>query len=268
MNSKPKILSFDLETAPLKSAIWSAKQRFTPYAMLEKDWYIMSFSAKWLGSDNLMYKDLRHKPPGSEDDRELVNILHSLMNEADMVIAHNGDNFDIPSLNTRFARLGFTAPSPTHSIDTYRVARRKFRLPYNSLEYCTETFLPEEFHKRKSAKFPGYKLWDEALKGNPEAWQEMEDYNRQDVIALEALYLFFRNGGYIDGHPNVSIMGGEAPNVPSCPTCGSSKVHRRGTRSTKQSGVYFRYKCSTCNSWSRSRTTITDPLNRKNILVN
>lgn len=104
---KPKILLFDLETAPLKSAIWSAKQRYTPYNMLDKDWYLLSFAAKWLGSSKIIYKDLRNKPAGSEDDFDLVNNLHSLLSQADILVAQNGDRFDIPSLNTRFIKLGF-----------------------------------------------------------------------------------------------------------------------------------------------------------------
>ena len=144
---KPKggqrVLVFDLETAPLKSAIWSARQRYTPYAMLEKDWFLMSYSAKWLGRDHIMYGDLRDSPVGCEDDRKLILELYSLVSQADIVVAHNGDRFDVPSLNTRFLHHNLTPPPPFHSVDTFRVAKQNFRLPYYSIEYLTETFLPE-----------------------------------------------------------------------------------------------------------------------------
>ena len=262
---KPKILAFDLETAPLKSAIWSAKQRYTPYNMLDKDWYLLSFAAKWVGSNKIIYKDLRNKEAGSEDDYDLINNLHSLLSQADILIAHNGDRFDIPSLNTRFIKKGFLPPSPTQSVDTMRVARQQFRLPYYSLDYLTKTLLEEKYHKRKSTKFPGYSLWSEVLAGNLEAWQEMEDYNKQDVVALEALYIKLLP--WIKGHPNVALLSGDAPDTHTCPNCGSTNQIRRGYQPTKFSGVYQRYVCGDCGKWSRSRTTITTKDKRKNILM-
>ena len=39
------------------------------------------------------------------------------MDQADIVIAHNGDNFDIKAGNTRFQEHGLGAPSPYQSVD-------------------------------------------------------------------------------------------------------------------------------------------------------
>lgn len=146
-----------------------------------------------------------------------------------------------------------------------KVARQQFRMPYYSLEYLTETLLPPEYQKIKSAKFPGYKLWKEVLEGNLEAWEEMEAYNRQDVVALEALYLKLLP--WIKGHPNVNLLSGDAPEVHSCPNCGSINQIKRGYQPTKLSGVYQRYVCGDCGKWSRSRTTITTKDKRSNILI-
>jgi len=263
--SKSKILIFDIETAPAKGAIWGAWKQNIPFNMMLQDWYMLSFAAKWLDGERIMYSDLRDKPAGSEDDSHLVRQLHSLFGQADIVVAHNGDKFDIRRVQARFVKLGLGPTSPFHSIDTVKVSRRSFDFPYHSLEYLTKTLLPEAYWKKKSAKFPGYALWEQCLAGNPEAWQEMEDYNRQDVVALEALYRVLRP--WLIGHPNVTLSEGDAPDEPTCPNCGSTKVHKRGTQAAKLTGVYQRYKCMDCGKWSRSRTTITTPTKRRNILV-
>lgn len=265
LNHKSKILVFDIETAPAKGAIWGAWKQNIPFKMMVQDWYMLSFSAKWLGRDNIMYADLRDKEPGSQDDSELVRRLHSLLGQADAVIAHNGDKFDIRRVKARFVKQGLGPTSPFHSIDTLKISRQNFDFQYHTLEYLTKTLLPEKYWKKSSAKFPGYDLWDQCLAGNREAWEEMEAYNRQDVVALEALYYKLRP--WIVGHPNVSIAEGDAPGKPTCPNCGSTHVVKRGTYATKLTGVYQRYKCNGCGKWSRSRTTITTKENRPNILV-
>lgn len=263
--NKAKILIFDIETAPNRAAIWNVWKQNIPFSMLTSDWYMLSFSAKWLGSDNIMYADLSGKEAGSEDDFDLVRQLHSLMGQADIVVAHNGDKFDIRRVQARFIMSGLGPTSPFHSVDTLKVSRSNFDFPYHTLEYLTKRLLPERYWKKKSAKFPAYALWEACLKGDQEAWAEMRDYNRQDVVALEALYLKFLP--WIKGHPNVSIADGSTPERPTCPNCGSTKVTRRGTQSTKLTGVYQRYRCNDCGKWTRSRLTITEKSKRQNILV-
>jgi hypothetical protein len=46
--------------------------------------------------------------------------------------------------------------------------------------------------KKRHAKFPGFELWRECLAGNHEAWDEMREYNIDDVLSLEELYLVMR----------------------------------------------------------------------------
>lgn len=245
----------DIETAPNVAAVWGFRKQFVNFNMISSDWYILAFAAKWLGSDKVIYKDKRNSWH-TQDDRELLRQLHSLLHQADIVVAHNGDNFDLRSIDARLVIENFPPRPPIHSIDTYKECRKLFRFPSHSLEYVTSRLLKhdKELQKIKSAKFPGYLLWDECLKGNPEAWAEMEAYNRQDVVALEALYLRIR--GWIKGHPNVALydLPSEEPNQkPKCNHCGSTNLSRNGTRKTKVSGVYQRYKCRDCGAWPRAR---------------
>lgn len=265
--SSPRILIYDIETAPLLGAVWRLWKTNVPVNQIKDDWYIMSYSAKWLGDSQILYNDLRELDPAEYEtgDFGLSYELHALLSEADIVVAHNGRKFDNRRVNARFIKHGLPPPHNYKTVDTLIESRKQFDFPSHSLEYLTEHLLPEEHHKKRSAKFPGFELWAECMKGNREAWAEMEEYNRQDVVALEALYLKLRP--WIIGHPNVGNLGEELPDRPACPKCGSTNVQKRGTYQT-QVQRYQRYSCMDCGGWSRGRYTVADKSKRTNLLVN
>ena len=72
-------------------------------------------------------------------------------------------------------------------ITTLIIAKSTFGFTSNKLEYMTDA-LCSDTKKSKHSKFPGFELWKECLNGNMEAWEEMEAYNKDDVISLEELY--------------------------------------------------------------------------------
>lgn len=182
----PKILFFDIETAPLKAHLWSMWQQGVGLNQIESDWYMLSFCCKWAHSDEVFYFDQRDEPD-VEDDYELVLKLWHFLNEADMVIGQNSKRFDTKKANARFILNGLPKPSVYRQIDTMEIAKRQFGFTSTRLEYMTDK-LCTEYKKSKHKKFHGHELWSECLKGNMEAWQEMEEYNRLDVLSLEELY--------------------------------------------------------------------------------
>ena len=236
-----KVLIFDIETAPNLAYVWGAwKQNVSSKQVVEKS-YIMSFAAKWLDSEEVIYVENRRN-----NDKALVKKLYKLLDEADVVVAHNGKRFDLPRVLGRGLVHGFPPPSPYQIVDTLLVARRRFGFMSNRLgDLCAELGLSQ---KGEHKKFPGFDLWVECIKQNSEAWEEMKAYNIQDIISLEALYL--KMLPYIDNHPN---MGTDAH---SCPTCDSHKLQKRGVYNTKAGMSYQRYVCSDCGSWSRSKLNI------------
>ena len=264
---QPNILFYDLETSPMMGAIWRLWKTNVPVKQIESDWFILSFAAKWLHSDRIIYQDLRDFDPEDYEKSDVVLLkrLHSLLGQADIVVAHNGKRFDNRRLNARFILNGLPPLHNYKVVDTLIESRRAFDFPSHSLEYLSTRLLPQKYWKRQSAKFHGYDLWDQCLKGNIKAWQEMEAYNRQDVVALEAIY--FKMRPWIVGHPNVGNLTNVEPDTPTCPKCGSKHVIKRGTYHT-QTQRYQRYRCNDCKGWSRGRFTQSDKSKRKNILVN
>jgi DNA polymerase elongation subunit (family B) len=214
-----------------------------------------SWSAKWLGEDTVMYSDLKE----CVNEKQLLQVLVELLDDADIVVAHYGDKFDLPTINSRCLVLGIRPPSPFKTVDTKLVSSRYFHFPSNSLEYLSTVFgvTVKDSHK----KFPGFELWIECMKDNPEAWEEMKKYNIQDVIALEQIYLKMRP--FIKNHPNVAVY--EEGDELLCSRCGSTHVHRRGYAYTNV-GRFQRYQCNDCGGWGRTR--FTELKKRPNLLAN
>ena len=167
----------------------------------------------------------------------MIRELWELINKADIVIAHNGNEFDIKKANVRFIKHGLLPPADFKTIDTLKVARKYFNFNSNSLNDLG-IFLGVG-GKIKVDK----SVWLGCLNGDPLAWKKMRRYNRRDMTLLYDVYMRLRP--WITDHPNFSLTGG-------CPKCGSSKLHQRGYGITR-TGKYPRYQCQQCASWSRGK---------------
>lgn len=256
----PRILFLDIETAPLMAHIWSIWQHGVGLNMLDLDWSILSFSAKWAGDPRIQYHDT-FRQRDKRDDTKLVRRLHALFDEADIVVAHNGKKFDVRKIQARFILLGLKPPSPFKVVDTLLESRKNFAMTSHKLEYLTGKLCTTK--KLTHQKFPGFKLWDEYLKGNPEAQREMKVYNEVDVLSLEELYYILLP--WMTGHPNIGAYM-DTQDGPVCDKCGSTHVIRKGTRTT-QVGVYARLHCQSCGGWSRGRVMENSREHRKQLTI-
>lgn len=243
-----KILILDIETSPNLAYVWGAYKQFVSQEQWVDKSYIMSFAAKWLGESGVIYEENRNGK-----DRKLVSRLFELLSEADIVVAHNGKAFDIPVILGRGVVHGINPPSPFHVVDTCIVARRQFRFVTNSLKNLAEELGIAE--KGDHEKFPGFKLWVECIRKNPEAWEEMRKYNIQDVVTLEQLYLKLRP--YITNHPHVS-RGTTDEQAVACPKCEATDIHYRGWYFTKMGLAYRKFQCLECGGWGRERYSDKD----------
>lgn len=250
-----KILSIDIETAPKRAFVWGMWKQNIGTNQLIDDWFMLTWSAKWLGEDDIIGERLTVSEVTAQDDSRLLASLWPLLDEADVIIAHNGDRFDIPSINTRFIANGIMPPSPYKSIDTLKVAKRKFKFSSNRLDY-----LGEFLGCGRKLDTGGFELWEQCLLGSEEHLDKMLEYNMQDVQLLEDVYLLLRP--FIPAHPNHNIFTEDH----CCPSCGSDNVHKRGFYTTNVS-KFQRYRCNDCGSWSRARTNVRTKDEMKNTLI-
>jgi hypothetical protein len=237
-----RILIFDLETSPIEALVWSLRQKFIPPEMILKDWQIISWAAKWLGDppSKMLYADTRRL-----SEKEILKRLHALIDEADAIIAHNGDGFDFIRVNTRFKFHGMLPPSPAKRIDTRKLFAKSFGESSNSLLYLADKY-NKKYKKLKHSKFPGNDLWKEVRLGNREAWAEMAKYNKHDVLALEELYL-----GVAPWDDKPFFIHDDEIRC----KCGSEDYHKRGFYYTNLR-KYQRYQCQDCGYWWRDTRAI------------
>lgn len=256
--SEPKTIILDIETASLQAHVWGLWNNNVGLNMIKEDWRILSVAWKELGKPAVTYLEARH--PNQE--KKLLRQLRHALDTADIVVAHNGKKFDIKKINARLIATGFGPYSPIKIVDTLLEVRRVAAFTSNKLEYLTGLLTTEK--KLKHQKFPGFELWKECLAGNPEAWEEMKEYNIQDIISLEELYLKLRP--WMMEHPNLgNYQDIDEDDTPVCPKCGGKHMVKRGVQRT-QVGQYQRYRCLDCGGWSRGREMLKTKAERKHIL--
>jgi len=255
---QPKILLLDIETAPTIASVWGMwKQNVQPNQIIS-DWYILTWAAKWLYSDETISDKLTADEACDMDDKRLLEDIWNLMNDADIIIAHNGDKFDIPKLNTRFLLNGYNPPAPYQTIDTLKGCRNAFRFSHNRMDYVNKVLGLDQ-----KVDTGGMALWLSCMAGDEEALAKMESYNINDVVILEELYLAIR--AWIKPHPNVGMLfDGEESR---CHVCGSTHlIETLGTYNTSVN-MYHVYECHDCGSSSRGRSAIKKGKERENLLA-
>lgn len=240
-NKKLRTLIFDIETMPNLTRTWGKWEQNTIWN--ERHWYLWSFSYKWLderGTHHLKLPDFPLYKKDKYNDLSLTGYLWNLFDEADIIIAHNGNAFDLKKVRTLFLKHKLSPPEPYKQIDTKLVAKRYFNFDSNSLKDLAE-FLGIS----KKLETGGHELWRACENGEKWAWKTMEKYNNQDVKVLEELYLTMLP--YMDNHPNVALFRGE---LEACPNCGSLKIQKRGFDYTR-AGKSQRIQCMNCYAWSK-----------------
>lgn len=234
---KPKILMLDIETAPNLVTVWGLFNQNVAINQIIEPGYTMCWAAKWHGKKEIMFSSIMDGPAG--DSRAMVEGIHSLMDEADVIVHYNGNSFDVPTLHKEFLIHGLPPPAPSRHVDLLNTARHKFRLASNKLD-----FIAQQVGIGAKSEHKGHKLWLECMDRKKAAWKTMESYNKNDVVLLEKLYEKLLP--WIGDTLNRSAFA----NTFCCPRCGSNDYTQQKTV-TLITGVYRRYECNSCSGWFR-----------------
>lgn len=245
LSKSPKICFIDIETSPIIGYTWGMYD-VNVLGVIEPV-KVIAVSWKWLGDSELHTRalpDYKGYRGGVVNDTDLVNDVWKVLDNADIVIAHNGDSFDIKILNARFLVAGLNPPSDYKTVDTLKVAKKYFRFNNNSLNE-----LGGYLDEGRKTSTGGFETWLKCMAGEKEAWAQMRHYNARDVELLERVYLRLRP--YINNHPNLNLIAPRKVTLSehSCSSCQSLNTIKRGFSVTKL-GRYQRYACNDCGSWS------------------
>ena len=241
---RARVLVYDIETSYTVGAVWGLYEQNV--AKVLRDPYMLTFSWKWLDEKTINVLSLKDFPLYKKDkrsDKQLMKALWDLFDEADIIIAHNGNSFDQKWTYARFIVNGFKPPSPSQYIDTKLVAKSKFRFNSNKLDDLGKYFgIGRKLHTNID-------LWVDIIENDcPIAWGKMCRYNKQDVVLLEKVYL--KMLPYMTNHPNRNVIEGT---LTSCCNCSSTKLQKRGVSVTR-TAIKQRYQCTNCGSWQLGKS--------------
>lgn len=240
---KPRILCFDIETAPIEAYTWGTFNVNIPIEMIKRDFAIISFAGKFLDEKEIHYLSTENKRD-PYNDKELIMFIQDILSQADVLVSQNGARFDIPKINSRAWAHDLEPNSfkDKKHVDLYSEGKKIFGHTSHKLAWITQKLSPSH-QKSDHAKFPGFSLWKEALSGNRAAWNEMEKYNKQDVLSTIEVYKdYMRWFNHIDLRPTYKPV---HKHDVSCRACGSYQTIKHATRRTTQ-GLFQRFFCKAC----------------------
>lgn len=231
-----KRLFFDIETGYyiLKIRTWQLKnyQSYFNPDDIEQEKEILCISYKW------QYESEVHTLDNSKGERQMLKEFISIMGEADEIIAHNGDRFDIRFLRTRCLYHGVLMFPNYRTLDTLKKSRSRFLFASNKLDYlCKFTGVGGK------QKHDGMQLWIDIVENkNTERLEEMKRYCERDVIMLEDYYFII--SPFITHNNNFAVLTGGAKW--DCPECASKNVEMYRTYSTPMGIIRREMKCNNC----------------------
>ena len=250
----PKILNIDIETAQITFKGWGTGNQYVHENRIISNPYIICWQAKWLYDSKYMGACVTPKEAVARDDERILKEAWKLIDEADIIVGHNVERFDLNTLNAHFAKHDMLPPSVYQTIDTLKHSRKVFRLPSQKQDYLTRFFsLPEKLRT-------DIWLWDDCEAGDEKALARMFKYCKHDVGGLEELYLKLRP--WMKSHPNMVIYGDMTEL--RCSHCGSEDLKKNGIYYTMMN-KYQTYRCNDCGAPTRAKSSLVTTEQRKNL---
>lgn len=234
----PKILTIDIETMPHLAYIYDLWNQNISPKMVKEFGRVTCFAAKLLDDDIVRYSSDFHN-----GHKAMIKEAHDLLSYADIIVTYNGKAFDVKHLNREFFLAGLGPPKPYQHIDLYQVAKREFKFASNKLDN-----IAQQVQIGSKVKHAGFDLWLDCMNGDIDAWDKMREYNIQDVVLTEELYL--KMLPWIKNHPNINLFSDE--DVEGCPRCGASDFQKRGTYENTFA-TYQQYWCKVCHGWFKHK---------------
>jgi uncharacterized protein YprB with RNaseH-like and TPR domain len=173
-----KTLFLDIETTPMQVYTWGLWDQNISIDQIIKSTEMLCFGARWLGSKKVIFKSVHH------DGKEaMLEELHELMEEADVLVGWNSASFDHKHINREFLENGMLPPSPVKDLDLMSVTKANFMFPSNKLDYVAQ-----KLEVGAKVKHSGFRLWLGCMADDKDSWKEMKKYQIQDVNLLIDLY--------------------------------------------------------------------------------
>lgn len=239
-----KVLLFDIECSIPKVYTYGLHDQNISIANVIEHPRMIAFTAKWLGQKKVFAFSEFH-----QSRREMLEAIHTLMDEADVVVGWNSRGFDVKWVNSEFLVEKMTPPSPFKQLDLMQETKRNARFLSNKLDYISERLLGDNKIDYNMAR-----MWikvdnpNTSEKDRKREWDAMIRYAKKDTVLLEPLFNELR--------PWLKMPHPVSQGDDKCRNCGSEDLERRG-RTATLNGTYQQYRCKPCGAWSRGSARIS-----------
>lgn len=241
---RPIIEIFDIETSKIMAYVWGLWNQNISIDNIIQDWYVLMFSHSRLEEEEVHnYSVHNWELPESgnyiDNERYVVEACWKVLDDADIVVAHNGKAFDKKKMNAKFLQYGLPEPAPYKVVDTLKIAKGNFNFTSNKLDYIAH------FLGNKGKHDTNDQLWIDCMRGDEKSLDRMSNYCDNDVAELKEVYLILRP--WDKSHPNMAIY--YKDNQPRCGCCGSPDVHKmNGKYALTMLSQFEVWKCNSCGN--------------------
>ena len=172
-------------------------------------------------------------------DKSMLEQFAEVVADADEMVAHNGDRFDMPWIKGRCLKHGVDLFPFCKTIDTLAWAK-KCGLNSNRLDYLGKYLLGEGKIETE------YGMWkDIILEDCPKAMAKMVKYCKKDVTLLERVFKILSTTAKVKSHVGVMNNG----KAWDCPHCGSSDLVRNRKTTTAAGTIQHAMRCKSCGKY-------------------
>lgn len=256
---KPRILLLDLENAASVGLVFGRfKQNLSQDHIITEGGWLLTYAYKWLGESNIHSEKVTPEEARNCDDSRLCTLLWELIEQADVVVAHNSYGHDVPLFKARVIVNGLPPIRKVRIIDTLSIAKE---FKFNSKKLDS---LCSALSVGRKIEHSGIALWKQCQEGNGFALNKMEEYNVGDIVLLEELYMIIRS--HSTRHPNLAIY--HQGDKLRCNICGSEHIKPTGNTVVTNVNIFDEYSCKDCNARFKNRKSKLNQEQRSNILSN
>lgn len=226
-------LLFDIETSPNLGFFWQTGREIdidTDSIVQERA--IICICWKW-AKDKRVFTLTWDKGK----DKKMIKKFVKVMEQADEIVAQNGDRFDIKWLRTRCIYHRIPMSPRVISIDTLKETRKLFKFNSNRLDY-----VGQYLGVGQKGKTGGFDTWkDIVLHNDPVAMRRMIKYCKQDVVLLERVW------DVINPYVAAKLHYGKYSN--ECPECGKPRLRKVKERLLSSGVRRYEMKCTVCGKY-------------------
>jgi hypothetical protein len=253
-----KRLFWDVETSPNVMYSWRAgyKLNLGPENIVHERAMICN-CFKFEGSE-----DIGSLEWDFGDDQSMIEEFAYVSKEADELVAHNGDKFDIRWFNARNLIHGLPPLPDYKTVDTCAIAKRKFYLNSYKLDYLANLLLGEgkvktEFNLWKEISLPvmitemakqvngEVKIPKDMMDHYKRSMNFMVEYCKRDVVILEKV--FEKLQPYYKQKTHAGVAAGKERWT--CMVCTSENVKLTKTRPTPMGMIQRQMYCKDCGKY-------------------